>query len=785
MANRLAFDIGLHVNPGAAEISELEKQARRRVMAACIMFDRKWALLLGRPTTIKTQDVGIDVLPAVFGKPLSDSAIGNPMAGHAIIHRHMLELMELAGKIADFQNSTFGPAHVFPMKGAEDRAYLHFVGLERLFHSWYRRLPEHLAWKPANIKSAPMGFFMLHQQFHTCMILLHRPWAKYGPTPLDGVTDARYPSPESPCQENEGTGHLPSWMSPLPHQDNRASLSRSMCTQHAIRVARIFWHHRQRFDGRKIGMSAVQHAGTAALALMAALAHKSAELDHHSNLRYLQVLSAAIYDMSHAYQPAARMYHLLKTMLVEIRSEMVKSGGLDVSTVIGRYYPGGNGDHLAFGNSHWVAGAADRIDGISPEEDRVAKRRRLSSNSSMGLTCLPPSFLSNNNTGNEWCPTPPGSSQSQENSSPVSADQLSSDPTTFDLDVFHATFVDFINSGGKESKTQDWTSVSTDPAPQSTENPVTLPTPATTTKDASSPSGSANNTAQKANEAQSTTSPAAAPADDDDTAVDRTIEEWLAEPAEPSIVGPSGAQQGYNSTKNDKDSAGDGASNGGSSSPQPDFSAVLTAAESAPLLPGMTTDPLSVSDAAATAALLACAPPATPDGTPVCRDPYVVGLETELGLALGLGGADGTSINLNSTNNSNGNDNNNKNAVAGHSTCSDAGGMEMDWIMGTPGPGSVTAAEAEQHQQQQQQQPQKQHPQQPPRQPMTPVTLDELVQSVEEAVGSARARRAAAGSASAGATDASAGSGANADAGSGAGGESPLARNRELDFLSL
>jgi hypothetical protein len=68
--------------------------------------------------------------------------------------------------------------------------------------------------------------------------------------------------------------------------------------------------------------------------------------------------------------------------------------------------------------------------------------------------------------------------------------------------------------------------------------------------------------------------------------------------------------------------------------------------------------------------------------------------------------------------------------------------------------------------------------------PMTPVTLDELVQSVEEAVGSARARaRARAAAASGGGTGP--GAGGVGGAGVAAVSVSPVVRNRELDFLTL
>ncbi|KAJ3948955.1 uncharacterized protein N0V96_000062 [Colletotrichum fioriniae] len=86
-------------------------------------------------------------------------------------------------------------------------------------------------------------------------------------------------------------------------------------------VARIFWQHRQRFDGTKIFITGIQHAGTAAIALIAALAYHRCESDRRTYLGYLEILASAISDMSQAYQPAARMDNLLKAVLEKLRTD--------------------------------------------------------------------------------------------------------------------------------------------------------------------------------------------------------------------------------------------------------------------------------------------------------------------------------------------------------------------------------------------------------------------------------------------------------------------------------
>jgi hypothetical protein len=110
--------------------------------------------------------------------------------------------------------------------------YMRMAALDREFSSWYARLPEQLRWTPANIATAPFSFFLLHQQYHASLILLHRPFALY--------------------EDQAGNETGP--------DDHFSALSRTVCTKHAIRVARIYWQHRQRFDTKQIFVTGMQHA---------------------------------------------------------------------------------------------------------------------------------------------------------------------------------------------------------------------------------------------------------------------------------------------------------------------------------------------------------------------------------------------------------------------------------------------------------------------------------------------------------------------------------------------
>ncbi|KAF4965812.1 hypothetical protein FSARC_6423 [Fusarium sarcochroum] len=335
MANRLAFDIGLHLDC-TSNMSEQDTKIRNMVMQACVIYDRYWGLFLGRPLAIKSQDV--DLLSNRFSQLASFGLDAPKLDLTTDIYEQLIELMELAGRIVEIRdltsaNKSVEQNGVFAANEAEESRYLQVINLDRQLQNWYRRLPDRMAWKPSNVKTAPYSFFLLHQQYHVTMILLHRPWAKYGSISGDNASTGSHPSPEGDkMSSSEGPGHNLDHMAEGPSTStddrqrvvhgSRTSLARSICTQQAIRVARIFWQHRQRFDGRKIFITGIQHAGTASIALIAALAYQRNEPNRQTYIGYLEILSDAVADMSPTYHPAMRMDDLLKAVLEQIRSSM-------------------------------------------------------------------------------------------------------------------------------------------------------------------------------------------------------------------------------------------------------------------------------------------------------------------------------------------------------------------------------------------------------------------------------------------------------------------------------
>ncbi|KAK0649051.1 fungal-specific transcription factor domain-containing protein [Cercophora newfieldiana] len=531
MASRLSFDIGLHVN--LSDTSETERRVRRQVMSACVTLDRQLAGFLGRPTSIKSQDVGIILAPrdlsilsmesAVFGLPEFDRKPN--LLTDAAIRPHMMELMELASSILDSQNMCQDP--VSTSTGGEVGRYMQTVAMDRQLQNWYRRLPGFLAWTPLNVKAAPLSFFMLHQAFHVYMILLHRPWARYGPA----VNDTLPASGAFAATVEAFSRHFGS-SDPASIDNNKVAMARNMCTQHAIRVARIFWQHRQRYDGKKISLVAAQHAGTAALALMGALAHKNKELDQQSNLRYLQVLSSAIYDMSHTYHPAARMYHLLKNMLVDIRKEMVNSRNQESDALLHQFQHNASG--MTFQPRYsWAAGAPSVYPLLPTVQEssesptaQPAKKRRLSERRPSELDPQAGSLLLME-TGYNY-PSPPTSSNSLRDPSADKPDAGSpdvsvlEDATGFDFDFLSESVVDY---DGAQGDTIEVAVMSVDDA-------------------ASAAPGAEENTEAPKDGPESVSK---LQGQEDEETADMTIEEWLSEPR----VGTPRPQRDIESSKDD------------------------------------------------------------------------------------------------------------------------------------------------------------------------------------------------------------------------------------------
>jgi hypothetical protein len=302
MANRLCFENGLHLDNSGTGATQRDIEIGRLTLWSCIVYDKYWALFLGRPTMMKAGDLEVYKLSVEFERLGTSLPAGPEKSRETQIYEALLDLMELAGKITEIMDQ---PSKL--STNIDHHIYFRMSSLHKEIESWYSRLPKSLQWTADNIATSPFSFFLLHQQYSATMILLHRPFARY-----DDPNSVQANNSDS-SEDDSDTGKI---ANPTNHF---SALSRTICTQHAVRIARIFWQHRQRFDTRQIFVTGLQHAGTAATALVAALAFMKDRSTRNNNMQYLECLTAALKDMSYTYVPAQRMSNVLEAVALELR----------------------------------------------------------------------------------------------------------------------------------------------------------------------------------------------------------------------------------------------------------------------------------------------------------------------------------------------------------------------------------------------------------------------------------------------------------------------------------
>ena len=135
------------------------------------------------------------------------------------------------------------------------------------------------------------------QQFYCILILLHRPFAQFHST-----------------ESNNHSNHTIDDYPPYPEANQLAFLSRKVCLSNAIRVAKIFKYHHIRFQGSQMFITGLDHAGTAATALIAGIANIVDRNERTALLRYLRWIADALKGMSSAYRAAERMTSVLESI---------------------------------------------------------------------------------------------------------------------------------------------------------------------------------------------------------------------------------------------------------------------------------------------------------------------------------------------------------------------------------------------------------------------------------------------------------------------------------------
>ncbi|KAF2648445.1 hypothetical protein K491DRAFT_551447, partial [Lophiostoma macrostomum CBS 122681] len=172
---RLAYELGLHTDTACLDthLSALDQEVRGIVFWSCFNLDREWALYLGRPQSMKLEDISVKRPNLTSCEVSCEAQFSAAWTG----------LLEIIGGICDILNG-----HQNPEKK--------MAPLDGMLQNWQTGLNPHLAYRSDQVPA----IFLLHMQHAAARILLHRPIAQFGKT-----TQVQSPESESSrqiCIEN-------------------------------------------------------------------------------------------------------------------------------------------------------------------------------------------------------------------------------------------------------------------------------------------------------------------------------------------------------------------------------------------------------------------------------------------------------------------------------------------------------------------------------------------------------------------------------------------------------
>lgn len=107
--------------------------------------------------------------------------------------------------------------------------------------------------------------------------------------------------------------------------DGVLEVSRRTCFDNAIKVAQIFGVYCQKFDVKTMFVTGMQHAATAAIAIVEGMTIDNSK-NRAEHLLHLQCLAEALHAHSVSYFPAKRMSNILFNVIGEYRRNQICSG---------------------------------------------------------------------------------------------------------------------------------------------------------------------------------------------------------------------------------------------------------------------------------------------------------------------------------------------------------------------------------------------------------------------------------------------------------------------------
>ncbi|KAF7562913.1 hypothetical protein G7046_g1230 [Stylonectria norvegica] len=255
-ACRLAFELGLHSDSkglGSTALSQVDLEIRHIAFWSCFSLDRQWALYLGRPQMIKTDDV-------TAKKPEHTSSTSEELEISIV----WANLLEIVGVICDALNGVQTTKHRVASLDQKLRDWN--SSLDTPFHYHRRQTP---------------SISLLHMQYSAAAILLHRPLATFGSSPPN-------PSPSS-------------------------KVSKDICVHHACLIAQYLQHY-QEHHGSVLTMSwiVLHMIATASTTLIANLSENGAGSGVARQLSCLQTCIRALTELEKSHIPTRRVRKVIQ-----------------------------------------------------------------------------------------------------------------------------------------------------------------------------------------------------------------------------------------------------------------------------------------------------------------------------------------------------------------------------------------------------------------------------------------------------------------------------------------
>ncbi|PYI11002.1 hypothetical protein BO78DRAFT_466665 [Aspergillus sclerotiicarbonarius CBS 121057] len=286
IAIRMAYNLGLHIDPhlwvSSGTMAPEEAELRSIAWWGCYMIEKLFTVGIGRPSIILERDVRVkfpsNLADIEYGQwnGASTSSIDHLFLSYSITTFHnTCRLLRLAAQPLD---DIYTSEHFVTL--AEKKSIMTKTNVE--LTSFYNNIPSVLRLPPSSSRPLPPHIYCFHMHFYTLIILLHRPFITL-------------PTDSHPSQN------------PM---NKAASASLETCTTAAEKVTILFRVYAKFFTLRKISISVVDPARTAAFIHLFNATSKSPQVRDKSRQLFLETLRC-LEQMSIAWGRAKRSVRAL------------------------------------------------------------------------------------------------------------------------------------------------------------------------------------------------------------------------------------------------------------------------------------------------------------------------------------------------------------------------------------------------------------------------------------------------------------------------------------------